>query len=222
MPVPKSKMPTPRVLLREVVFDRLLEAIVSGDLAPGEVLKDQEIEEWAGASRTPVREAIDRLASLGFIEVLPQKETRVAKVDLPRFADQLETLRALYCGVVGDAIPLLEPSDVDVLTELIHELRRPEGLNANTPVAISDLLPSFLRVYGNTVVIKLQEALMPHVRRGINARGEDDTYYMTGPELDRLTKAIRNRDSDTVTDVVDEYFDRLISHVRQSIAAGKD
>ena len=223
MPVPTSKNSTPRVLLREVVFDRLLDAIVTGELAPGEVLKDAEIEQWSGASRTPVREAIERLGSLGFIDILPQKETRVAPIDFPRFADRLETFQALCVGTIPDAIPLLEDPDVEEITEQIDLLRRPGGAAADTPVIISDLFPSILRVYGNTVTLRIQESLLPHIRRDINARADDETYYMSEHELDRLDAGVRAHDTPAELDVVDEYFVRLVTHVRASIVAtGRD
>lgn len=218
MPVPKSANAAPRVLLREVVFDRLLEAIVNGELAPGEVLKDQEIERWAGVSRTPVREAIDRLGTLGFIDVLPQKVTRVAAIDLPRFAERLETLQALYVGTIPDAMPLLEDDDVEEITIFTSRLRRPDGADAGTPVVISGVFPAFLRAYGNTVSTGLQESLMPHIRRDIKAHADDDAYYMTDAEIDRLDAAVRDRNTDAAVDVVDAHFTRLVDRVRHAVA----
>lgn len=221
MPVPSTKNPAPRVLLRDVVFDRLLEAIVKGDLAPGEILKDNELEAWAGVSRTPVREAIDKLGSLGFIDVQPQKETRVALLDPPRFADRLETLQAVCVGVFADAVPLLEDDDIVDATDLISALRRPHGRFASIPVAISDLLSLYLRVYGNTAALSVRDGLMPHLRREINAREDDATYYMSDEELDALDAATRHRDAAAVVDVIDGYFTRLVTYVRGNVVAGK-
>jgi DNA-binding GntR family transcriptional regulator len=47
--------------LGERVYQTLHDALVSGQLAPGERLRDQELAEWLGVSRTPVREALQRL-----------------------------------------------------------------------------------------------------------------------------------------------------------------
>ena len=51
---------------------------MDGTLAPGERLRDQELCEWLGLSRTPVREALSRLEQDGLVETAPQRYTQVA------------------------------------------------------------------------------------------------------------------------------------------------
>ena len=65
MPIPQNHPPVGRSLLRDDVYVRLRDAIVDGTFAPGESLRDGELAEWLGVSRTPVREALLRLAAAG-------------------------------------------------------------------------------------------------------------------------------------------------------------
>src|SRR3954462_14309070 len=81
MPVPDSLSPLERELLRDRAYVRLRDAIVGGTLAPGERLRDQELCEWLGLSRTPVREALGRLEQDGLVQTAPQRFTRVAPLD---------------------------------------------------------------------------------------------------------------------------------------------
>jgi len=53
------------------------EAIVSGELAPGSVLRQEQLSERFGVSRTPVREALRRLAALGLVSFIPNRGVRV-------------------------------------------------------------------------------------------------------------------------------------------------
>ena len=59
------------------MYARLGEAILDGSLAPGERLRDHELAERLGVSRTPVREALQRLERTGLVEVAPNRYTRV-------------------------------------------------------------------------------------------------------------------------------------------------
>ncbi|MFC8599431.1 GntR family transcriptional regulator [Isoptericola sp. NPDC057191] len=212
MPVPTTQRPALRRLLRDVVHDQLLAAIVAGDLAPGEVLHEQEIESWTGASRTPVREAIDRLAAHGFIEMIPQKETRVTDLDLGMFVDMLSTLGGLCTEVVRDAVPLLSESERAGIVALGHELLVPDPRN-RTPIIGTDLFDLFIDAYANTVVMDIRDYLSPHVHRVINLRGMDAGYYMGEENLRALLAATEDGRADDAADLVGAYFDRLQAHV---------
>lgn len=82
MPIPRS--PEPIVAtgpLIDEVYRRLGEAIKTEVLRPGERIRDVEVAAWLGVSRTPVREAIWRLAQVGLVETSPSRYTRVTEVD---------------------------------------------------------------------------------------------------------------------------------------------
>ncbi|MDK2836676.1 MAG: hypothetical protein PWP21_1453, partial [Thermosediminibacterales bacterium] len=68
--------------LREVVFETLREAIISGDLEPGERLMEMQLADEMGVSRTPVREAIRKLELEGLVVMIPRKGAYVADLSL--------------------------------------------------------------------------------------------------------------------------------------------
>jgi DNA-binding GntR family transcriptional regulator len=73
---------------------RLREAILTGELRPGERLVASALTERFAISATPLREAIQRLAAQGLLEVTPQRGARVAPVS-PRDAEEIYELRTL-------------------------------------------------------------------------------------------------------------------------------
>ena len=79
MTAPFVPLEPSRAVLGDEVYARLGEAILDGRLAPGERLRDQELAEWLGVSRTPVREALQRLERVGLVEVSPHRYTRVSQ-----------------------------------------------------------------------------------------------------------------------------------------------
>ncbi len=81
MATPLDPLDPTGTVLGDEVYRTLGEAILGGTLAPGERLRDQKIAEWLGVSRTPVREALQRLERIGLVEVEPHRYTRVSVPD---------------------------------------------------------------------------------------------------------------------------------------------
>ncbi|HEY8495691.1 MAG TPA: GntR family transcriptional regulator [Limnochordales bacterium] len=81
--------------LRELVFEAIREAIISGHLKPGERLMEIQLAEELGVSRTPVREAIRKLEQEGFVVMVPRKGAYVADISMKDIAEVFEIRGAL-------------------------------------------------------------------------------------------------------------------------------
>lgn len=81
--------------LRELVFESLREAIISGHLHPGERLMEIQLAEELGVSRTPVREAIRKLELEGLVLMIPRKGAYVSQISMKDIADVFEIRSAL-------------------------------------------------------------------------------------------------------------------------------
>ena len=81
--------------LRDVVFNTLRDAILKGELEPGERLMEIQLAERLGVSRTPIREAIRRLELEGLVRMIPRKGAEVAKISEKSLRDVLEVRRSL-------------------------------------------------------------------------------------------------------------------------------
>ncbi len=81
--------------LREVIFNTLREAIIVGELKPGERLMEVQLADKMGVSRTPVREAIRKLELEGLVEMLPRKGAHVADLSVKDIMDVLEVRSTL-------------------------------------------------------------------------------------------------------------------------------
>lgn len=87
------------------VFDRVLSAIHDGTLLPGQHISDSEIAEQFGVSRTPVREAIQRLREIGLIEASSGRFTRIVDVTPEQTRQAYIVWRALYSVLVNEVVP---------------------------------------------------------------------------------------------------------------------
>lgn len=81
--------------LRDVVFNTLREAILKGQLQPGERLMEVTLAKELGVSRTPIREAIRMLELEGLVKMTPRKGAEVAEITLQDLSDVLEVRRHL-------------------------------------------------------------------------------------------------------------------------------
>ncbi len=81
--------------LRDIVFNTLRQAILKGELAPGERLMEVSLAQKLGVSRTPVREAIRKLELEGLVLMIPRKGAEVARISEKSLRDVLEVRRGL-------------------------------------------------------------------------------------------------------------------------------
>ncbi len=135
MPIPKKAGPINHSIMREEVYNSLLAWIKEGVLRPGEKLLDTELARSLGVSRTPVREALRRLADKGLVETSANRWTRVADVS----TEQAEliypiiwTLEELAASLVLDR---LDDQDFQELEQANRELAR--AIESRRPVEAS-------------------------------------------------------------------------------------
>ena len=81
--------------LRELVFATLRQAILKGELNPGERLMEIQLAEKMGVSRTPIREAIKKLADEGLVTLIPRKGAVVAGISRKMLTDVLQVRMTL-------------------------------------------------------------------------------------------------------------------------------
>lgn len=113
----ESISPVPRQLLSNEVYQKLKDAIVRSELKPGEKVRDIELAQRFGLSRTPVREALARLTEAGLIETKPASYTRVSTLDRDDVTYTLDVLRALDTLALTTAVPLMTSADIEAMRE---------------------------------------------------------------------------------------------------------
>lgn len=101
--------------LRDVVFNTLRTAIITGEFAPGERLMEISLAERLGVSRTPVREAIRKLELEGLVVMIPRRGAEVARITEAGLKEVLE----VRCAIEELAVELAcRRSDKESLKQL--------------------------------------------------------------------------------------------------------
>jgi len=109
-------------LLADQAYVALRELIVSLELPPGALVKEPELVDRLGIGRTPVREALRRLARERLIEVYPRRGMVVTTVDVRDLARLCEVRLALEPEAARLAAERATQDDLDTLSELLAEL----------------------------------------------------------------------------------------------------
>src|SRR5258708_11164541 len=100
MPLPPTTTPLARVCLRDVAYAQMRDWIIDGTLQPGEPLRDEALAEALGMSRTPIREALQRLEDDGLVGTTTARRTFVSPVTLTQAREVFPIVAALE-GLAG-------------------------------------------------------------------------------------------------------------------------
>jgi DNA-binding GntR family transcriptional regulator len=153
--------------MRDEAYRVLRRLILEGQLQPGERLRDQAIAAWLSVSRTPVREALTRLADEALVEMAPNRYTRVRPID-PRDADGYPVVAALN-GLAALRVASGPISD-DVRGRLSDAVERYAWAKlredaADLVTADDELHATVIEAAGNQVLAQEADRLVPRLRR---------------------------------------------------------
>jgi DNA-binding GntR family transcriptional regulator len=167
MPLPTQLDPIDRRTARAAVFEQLRSWIEDGVLEPGETLKDGEIADRLGVSRTPVREALQMLERVGVVEMLAGRLTRVTPITQDDVALLYAPLGALHATAVELATPRATANDIAEMRR--HNEALLAALETHEQAAARDADRDFhgvlLRLADNPYLITAIEPLLIHARR---------------------------------------------------------
>jgi DNA-binding GntR family transcriptional regulator len=110
--------------LRELVYEHLKALLAAGRLRPGAYLDLDALAAEIGISRTPLRDALIRLESEGFAEILPRRGVRIAALTLERIRDLYEILGGLESAALRSVAERITPGVTARMAELNEEMSR--------------------------------------------------------------------------------------------------
>lgn len=171
----------------------LEEAILSGELAPGTVLRQDQLSERFSVSRTPIREALRQLAALGLVAFVPNRGVRVRAVPPPDDLRGTFLVRAELEALAAElATPLLTAADLGELeaaerafADLTHALRAGGVGEAEFSRIATDWVhanEAFHDVILRAAGVPALEQLARSLRRVFHGQGT----WSSDPEVDRL------------------------------------
>ncbi len=153
--------------LRDVVFNTLRKAILTGELKPGERLMEIHLANRLGVSRTPIREAIRKLELEGLVIMIPRRGAEVAQITEKSLKDVLEVRRALDALCVELACERITEEGKVKLREACSEFEKATKTGDVTAIAEADvaLHDIIVEATGNARLIQLINNLSEQMYR---------------------------------------------------------
>ncbi|GEA81620.1 GntR family transcriptional regulator [Cellulomonas sp. CW35] len=206
MPIPTqtAAVESGRLLLADIVYERLMGVVVSGELAPGEVVREEEIGAWLSVSRTPVRDAMRRLGDQDLLTYQPNRGSRVAPLDPDHLRDVLDVVATLSAQAAGRAADRLAAADLALVEAHVEQalVAHEQGEGIERAVELDAALDVLLDRAGNRVLSRTVHSMRPHLDRLLGLLPGYPGTDVLRERTDAFVAALRTREPQVVRESV--------------------
>ena len=208
--------------LRDVVFNTLRQAILKGELKPGERLMEIALAEKLGVSRTPIREAMRKLELAGLVVMIPRRGAQVANITEKDLNDVLEVRIALENVAIEKACTRMSEEDMGRLWLAAKEFEHTMAEGNLVRLAEADVVfhEIIYRASDNKRLNQVLNNLREQIYRyRVEYLKEEETRNVLVKEHEELTKAIRQRDVKKAQEISFRHIENQRRAIIQSIEA---
>ena len=191
------------------IRDSLEQRIVEGELCNGKRLDETELSNFYGVSRTPVREALQRLAESGLAEHLPRRGTFVRSPSLSQLVEMFEVMAELECMAIRLAARRATSNDIDALEKDNETCRAAVAANDTKKYyeINARLHGRIYQMSGNSFLAnearRLHDRLRPFRRLQLRVRGRMEESMA---EHDIILAALRDGDANRAMETMKKHI----------------
>lgn len=210
--------------LRDVVFNTLRQAILRGELQPGERLLEIPLANKLGVSRTPIREAMRKLELEGLVVMVPRKGAVVAEITEKSLRDVLEVRKALEALAVKLACEKIKDEEIEELKVAAKEFEETLKGGDVTEYAEADVKfhDIIYRTTDNQRLIQLLYNLREQMYRyRVEYLKREDSHEILLAEHERIIGAIEKRDEEAAVEAIYDHMDNQVNAVADTIRTKK-
>ncbi len=206
--------------LRDVVFQNLRQAILKGELEPGERLMEIHLAKRLGVSRTPIREAIRKLELEGLVDMVPRRGAVVASITRKDMRDVLEVRRTLEMLAVEVACERISQGELEKLKAAGREFERSGGSGDIIRLVQADMAfhEIIYAATGNLRLVNILGNLREQMYRyRMEYLKDTSSYGQLNREHERIYQGIRDKDKETACQAIREHIDNQETAILQAI-----
>ena len=210
--------------LRDVVFNTLRNAILTGELSPGERLMEIKLADKLGVSRTPIREAIRKLELEGLVVNTPRKGAEVANISAEDLRDVLEVRRSLEVLAISLACDKMTDETLELLYENIDAFKHSIDAKATSDIASVDVTfhDIIYKATGNNRLIQILNNISEQMYRyRFEYIKNKESWNRLVEEHMNIYEAIKNRDKDLAIKSILLHIDNQERDIRKKMGFDK-
>ena len=194
--------------LRDVVFQTLREAILKGELKPGERLMELQLASKLGVSRTPIREAIRMLELEGLAVTMPRKGAEVARMTEKDMEDVLQIRKALDELAVGLACDNMTEESLEQIHGALNNFEESTRSRDVKKIAQADVEfhDTIYRAADNPKLVNMLNNLREQMYRyRVEYLKNDTVYPRLIEEHEKIYEGLKRKDKETVVEIVSHH-----------------
>jgi DNA-binding GntR family transcriptional regulator len=164
MSVKMSEIPAPVARDSDTAYNLLLDRIVDLSIPPGAILNEQFLAAELEFGRTPVREALARLATDRFVTILPRRGIIVAPITFEDVLAMFEARETIECGIAYIAATRVTESDLEEMRRLVStaDAARLTGDSEQFLLADNAVHSFLIQMIKNPILQEAAERLLSH------------------------------------------------------------
>lgn len=194
--------------LRDVVFQTLREAILKGELKPGERLMELQLASKLGVSRTPIREAIRMLELEGLAVTMPRKGAEVARMTEKDMEDVLQIRKALDELAVGLACDNMTEESLEQIHVALKNFEESTRSRDVKKIAQADVEfhDTIYQAADNPKLVNMLNNLREQMYRyRVEYLKNDTVYPRLIEEHEKIYEGLKRKDKETVVEIVSHH-----------------
>ena len=202
--------------LRDVVFNTLRQAILRGELKPGERLMEIQLANKLGVSRTPIREAIRKLELEGLVLMIPRKGAEVADISEKSLRDVLEVRKALEELAVQLACDKITKEEIEDLKKAAEDFKKILKSRDITEIAEADVRfhDIIFMATDNQKLVQLLNSLREQMYRfRVEYLKKEEVHPQLIAEHEKIIEHIMERDKVKASAIVSEHINNQVEGV---------
>ena len=206
--------------LRDVVFNTLRQAILRGELKPGERLMEIQLANKLGVSRTPIREAIRKLGLEGLVLMIPRKGAEVAEITEKNMLDVLEVRRALEELAVKLACERITEEEIQELKDAADAFQKILSEKDITKIAEADeaFHDVIFKSTGNDRLIQLLNSLREQMYRyRLEYLKREEYHPQLLEEHQQIIDRITRKDQSEAAELIDRHIGNQVDVMLEMI-----